>query len=533
MVQVSSQMPYHTSNAGEATLDGRGQDKRKIPSREYPTITSASHDHKLEQRNAIEAFKVFIDMQEDFAVRPNQLYGLGCSVIETVQSALRGTYALRFQEAIEECTLELLMAPPDSLSTRDRCGVVYLLLELAYGYFPGVDDLWRKARHQEPNGTTNSEGVFISIIKELIPRVEDLAMDDIYAYKQVFWRLFCRWPKRSDFKWLDISNKILSLLIAYSTGFDQFLSWHLTFNSENPPTCLFGKCREVSINERTLAILEGIGIDRRAVEYWIFRQDVHQQSRMNYHEHLREVYGISVQSLTALNWGLIWLCGRSWGSLPCFEAIRMQDVDTELLIRRGADVNFVVTNRAEFPYFKEEDQQPLTPLGAAVIYNQWDRVDLLLRNGADVLLDSERCLLSKAAEIKGYLELTAMLEELKQEERRKRNLPQPTGYVVPNLITPPPSTTTIRRICHEKQNGLRDHAVLVLGLFLTAVEALRRLFVAVVEVLSHVFVCALGWCLRNQLALRWIFGWGCYYVRAVVQEFGWALFGGFLEWFYS
>jgi len=63
---------------------------------------------------------------------------------------------------------------------------------------------------------------------------------------------------------------------------------------------------------------------------------------------------------------------------------------------------------------------------------------------------------------------------------------------------------------------------LALGLFLTAVEFLH-----------HLCLCALGWCLWNQLYLRWICYWRFYHIRAFVQEFRLALFGIFLEWFCS
>jgi hypothetical protein len=107
----------------------------------------------------------------------------------------------------------------------------------------------------------------------------------------------------------------------------------------------------------------------------------------------------------------------------------------KLLVQEGANVNFVLPDHEAVHIF--DLPLPLTPLSKAVRYGVPEIVDLLLRYGADVLLDTRGGFLSAIAKAnrdtsttnfrrqQTYTELAELLESLERAEVAKRSLQLP------------------------------------------------------------------------------------------------------------
>ncbi|KAF8537296.1 hypothetical protein BDD12DRAFT_847529 [Trichophaea hybrida] len=126
---------------------------------------------------------------------------------------------------------------------------------------------------------------------------------------------------------------------------------------------------------------------------------------------------------------------------------------------------------------------------------------------ADILLDTKRCTLSRVATVRGHLELAEMLERLEIKERTRRNL-----SAVPETAISPQTEQ------YQSPTAYLDHVMLVLGVFLTGVDAIR-----------YLFLCGLGWTLRNRQLLWWIWSTCFCFGMPVVNGFGWAIVGIFFE----
>ncbi|KAF8243103.1 hypothetical protein K440DRAFT_614133 [Wilcoxina mikolae CBS 423.85] len=229
---------------------------------------------------------------------------------------------------------------------------------------------------------------------------------------------------------------------------------------------------------------------------------------------------------TALNWQLHWLSG-----------FRGDTRYMALFLDEGADVNYV--------HKDANPSWPRTPLGHAVLKGRYENVQFLLDRGADVLVDTERCLLSALprgwGEGKGlhqhqrdsYAKLTRILEEREREEMAKR------GLQMPQATASAPSLNAAGRvyITRDVSKTNWDHVILAVGIVLSALVAAVRLLLYSRDCIWDYILCGVVWGLCNRRLIWWA-SWECYragwlFFFLLVENFGWMFFGAAVTEFWQ
>jgi len=322
---------------------------------------------------------------------------------------------------------DLFSQDPDQLDFYGRVRLGFLLLDMISAQDTDAQDLWQEARiHMCKITATDTDRISDSMLREMVTAGDRLP-DHTEHWVILINRVFANCS--TDLAKVDhaTANRILFSILAYSPRCSKqlrtSLSRRLGVPWNSPITVLhYDDCHTFDILERVA------GVDRDLMD---FRRM--QISILKCMPILAQIL-CRMANDTLLNLLLIFASGYSSEYPPRgYSGYREHMLP---LIRKGADVNYV---SEDCPFFHEleDGSLPRTPLGAAVYSGRIMAVVLLLDHGADILLDTDRCSLSKVAfsraktrsdcqgsqysEYQCYMDLAEMLEKIETEERAKRN----------------------------------------------------------------------------------------------------------------
>jgi len=382
------------------------------------------------------AMQLILNAAEQFPLDPHRVH-----VWDRLDLALTGSYHDSFLDCIRGYSLELFGQDPELLDWNGKCSLFRILTIMCCGQLVDLTSVWRTCRpHLQ---AANSDELYNAMLEEVV-NITTLFEEHCMArsepcllgfLRDVFW--ICSFNPATGTK---MANKILSSLLFdfpsrrlrdYLVGV--FLRDILRIGPSKQSTYSFTIFRYC--DKHTLDLIEHAGTDPTALQFARIVFDF-SFDRREFRDLQQCIQGVDRQ---VLDWILYLYADDEKLGPEC----------VELLVREGANVNFVLSNYHDEKgnAFKQPMNIPLTPLSKVVRSGGWGalpRVRLLLEYGADVLLDTrggylsvvtrkfrDNWISSNGERCKRYTELVELLEELERAEIAKRGfqLPEapPTG----------------------------------------------------------------------------------------------------------